>query len=237
MRVLIIDQCSGTKAYDDATPELSAKQIDEESHREKLVETSAYSDVARKLYTGRQQNGIDEAVDGLRASGHEVDRFFVSAGFGLVNENDELPAYDVAFETETEARERGIKLQIPSSVSEVLRDHEYDVVFFALGAMYYTAIDLEQSLSEASENTVAVVFNNEALAESRENVLSLVANTTTGRKDRIGGGAIGVKAEYLKNFAAHASGGADAITVDSVREMCLPDSRQLSFDSIEDDES
>ena len=237
MRVLIIDQCSGTKTYDNDTPELTAKQIDDEPDREKLVESSTFSDVARKLYTGRQQNGIDEAVDGLRASSHEVDRFFVSAGFGLVSENDELPAYNVAFETETEARERGNKLQIPSSVKQALQAREYDVVFFALGAKYYTAIDLEQSLSEVSEDAVAVVFNNESLAESKENVLSLVANTSTGRKDRVGGGAIGVKAEYLKNFATHASDGTEITTIEDVRRMCLPDSQQVSFDSISGEQS
>ncbi|MEA5409613.1 hypothetical protein VB773_19890 [Haloarculaceae archaeon H-GB2-1] len=89
--VLIIDQCSGSKEFPDDAPVFDADETLQFSRQDLLARDNVPGVAARDLYTGRQQNYVRDAVRRLRSNGHSVDRYFISAGFGLVAEDDHLP--------------------------------------------------------------------------------------------------------------------------------------------------
>ena len=201
MRILIIDQCSGSKSYPESCPVYSADDIDEYGLEALRNREESATKRAQKLYTGRQQEYIDTAVRTLRAANHEVERYFVSAGFGLVAENKELPPYEVTFSSMGAAQidARSEQLGIREDVTEVLT-RPYDIIFFALWADYSHAIDLGEQLAELPEAPIAVVFNQEDLSTPYENVVSIDARTDEAKE--FGTIVVALKGLYLQQFAA-----------------------------------
>lgn len=233
MRILVIDQCSNKKDVPKDHEELDETAVDNNELRELLEREDTVSRRAQNLYTGRQQRFVTEAIEQLTDAGEDVERYFVSAGFGLVPEEQTLPAYNVRFRNKGHAKTRGRELDLPDTVSEKIDSESYDLVFLPLGATYYEAIDLEKTVEEAPNDAYVVVFNRDDLAAEHANVISLTANTETGSK--YGGGAIGVKGTYLKNFAANIAAGATVDDLADIERLCTTEStEQTGFERFED---
>jgi hypothetical protein len=207
MRVLIIDQCSGSKEVPPNAPSFDAEEIDTHGREALLARDDVPGQPARRLYTGRQQQYIDSAVDQLRAAGDSVDRVYVSAGFGLVEEETDLPPYNVTFAEMSASAidDRAQRLGIPEAVRSRLTAERYDVVVFALGRDYYRACDLEKALEALPSETLGVVFNSEPVAEEYENVISISARTAEAKE--YGTIVVALKGVYLQNLAAHRAAG------------------------------
>lgn len=234
MRVLVIDQCSNDKDLPDGCDKLSESVIDEQGLEDLLKREDIVSRRARNLYDGRQQRLVTEAIDQMTAAEIPVDRYFVSAGFGLVPENQELPAYNVRFQNKGHARRRGQELGLPNEVAQrVTTSEKPDVIFLLLGATYYEAIDVENVVKQVPEDTLVVVFNRDELVDGFSNALSLTANTETGSK--YGGGAIGVKGTYLKNFAANVATGKAVENIADIEKYCTtPPTEQAGIEQFDD---
>ncbi|WP_440764406.1 DUF6884 domain-containing protein [Natronorubrum sp. DTA7] len=221
MEILIIDQCSNSKSYPDESAVYDAAEIDEERLEALCERDEAVSLPARKLYTGRQQRYISEAVDSLRAGGNTVDRYFISAGFGLVEESEELPPYDVTFAdmSAAEIDSRSESLQISERAQEAVASNTYDVVFLALGSDYYRALDLPNLFSALPQTTLAVTFNQEEIAARNDNVVSIPARTQQAKEQ--GTIVVALKGVYLKNLAGHLANGEEPTSPDDVKSACL----------------
>ncbi|MFC4440240.1 MULTISPECIES: DUF6884 domain-containing protein [Natrialbaceae] len=228
MDILIIDQCSNKKSYPDESAVFDAADIDKAGLDTLRDREEAVSLPARKLYGGRQQRYISEATDSLRADRHTVDRYFISAGFGLVEEREELPPYDVTFAkmTDSEIESRSASLQISERTQEVISATSYDVVFLALGRDYYQALDVPEILAALPETSIGVTFNQEEVADRYENVVSVPARTDQAKEQ--GTIVVALKGTYLKNFATRLDPGGELETPDEVESACLskPTSQQ-----------
>lgn len=223
MRVLIIDQCSGLKDAPDWFEKYTAEEVDAHSRAELLneVRDRVPGLRAEKLYTGRQQQFITEAVNQLREAGDEVNRVFISAGFGVVNSTTELPPYEVTFGdyTAAEIQDRGRELAVESDLRSFVNDSEpYDVVFFALGSAYLKSFDVRSVLSELPPATLGVIFNQDEVADSFDQVCSLPARTAQAKQ--FGTIVVALKGVYLRNFSKHRSQGAEPATVAEVAKYC-----------------
>jgi hypothetical protein len=221
MRILIIDQCSGSKDVPENAPIFDAENTDEYGREGLLARDDVPAIPAHKLYTGRQQGYVDSAVDRLRANGDTVDRVYISAGFGLVSERTELPPYEVTFNDMVAASidERAASLGIPTAVQDLVQGHPpYDVVFFALGKDYYRACDIDATIEALPEETLGVVFNREALAEGRSNVVSLPARTAEAKEH--GTIVVALKGRYIEYFADHRATGASVDGASDLVEYC-----------------
>lgn len=221
MRVLIIDQCSGSKDVLENAPRFDAAAIDEHGREALLARAGVPAIPAQKLYAGRQQGYIDSAVDKLRASGDTVDRVFISAGFGVVSERTELPPYEVTFNDMNGAAidDRATRLGIPDAVRDLVgTTPPYDVVVFALGSDYYRACDVEATIESLPDESIGVVFNREPLAERRPNVVSVPARTAEAREH--GTIVVALKGRYLQYFAEHRADGGTIDAPSDVIEFC-----------------
>jgi len=97
----------------------------------------------RELYTGNQNRELVKGVDLLRQIPMVHVKFYIiSAGFGLVEENDILPPYDCTFSgmKKNEIRERAGLLGISSEFEKLLTSR-FDLIYLALGADYFLTLD------------------------------------------------------------------------------------------------
>lgn len=219
MNILVIDQCSKAKTAPDESRSVDADAIDEHGLETLRERPGTASKPARKLYAGRQQKYIDSAVDKLRASGDTVTRYFISAGFGLVAEAEELPLYDVSFTdlSDAEIERRAAALDIQAELKEVVAG-DYDLIFFALGSDYYTSFDVEAVLAAVPEDTWAVCFNQASAVESVANALSIPAKTAQAKEH--GTIVVALKGQYLQNFASHRANGQEVTDASDIKRFC-----------------
>ncbi|UTF55581.1 hypothetical protein [Natronosalvus rutilus] len=221
MKILIVDQCSNSKSYPNDSAVYDAPELDESSLDSLRAREGVASIPARKLYTGRQQQYIGDAIDSLRANGHAINRYFISAGFGVVEEDEELPPYNVTFAemTAKEIESRSETLGISRRVRELATALTYDLIFFPLGTDYYRALDMPDVVSSLPPETLAVAFNQEELAEQFDNVVSIPARTKQAKEQ--GSIVVALKGAYLKNFADNLALGAEFTSSDDVKAACL----------------
>lgn len=201
MNILVIDQCSGRKSHPDGSKVYTADEIDSQTLQESLEQPDTAGLPARKLYAGRQQESITRAVSILRRSEHIVDRYFISAGFGLVEADQRLPPYDVTFASMNaqEIKKRSECLGISGDVRDLIANGDYDLIFCTLGNNYYRVLELPKILSTTSYTTTVVLFNREDEEERFENVISIPARTPQAKEH--GTIVVALKGEYLQNFA------------------------------------
>ena len=98
MKILVITSCTGKKA---SKPEnqltLSDFQQGPEHLKRREQELSEYFLPAEKLYTGGQHIRLMHGVEALRRTDIEVELWIVSAGYGLIPGERELPPYETTF--------------------------------------------------------------------------------------------------------------------------------------------
>lgn len=220
MRILIVDQCSSAKKSSDRNAPLNRKAVDEASRETLINQDGVESYPAEELYQGRQQQRITEAKRLLEEAGDDVDRVFISAGFGVVDEQDELPLYDVTFSNmgSTEVDERAEQLRIQGDLHDLIVGGDYDVVFFALGKEYYRSANLTEIVPDVSDETLLVFFNREKFEEEYDNGLSIPAGNTQAKA--YGTIALALKGEFLRNFASHRTAGDQVEDMDDIEAYC-----------------
>ena len=217
--ILVIDQCSGSKEFPDDATVFDADETLQFSREALLSRDNVPEIAARDLYTGRQQNYVYDAVRLLRSNGHNVERFFISAGFGLVAEDDHLPPYEVTFSSMnvSEIRERSTKLNIQEDLRRVLNESSYDIVFFTLGKDYYTSIDIDQMVQEVRSDRIGVVFNRELVEDQFDNIESVPARTKDAKQH--GTIVVGLKGRYIENFARYVEN-VEVLNPDTIEVLC-----------------
>lgn len=202
MRILIVDQCSSSKSYPEGVPVASDEQI-RDRPQQVIDDLETVGVAACDLYTGKQQRRISDAIRILRNDGHEVERLFISAGFGLVDELEELPPYDATFSSMSDAdiRHRSEDLGITQDLLDEIDSAEaFDIVFLPLGVDYYRALEIDRIIQAVPPETTVVTFNREGDANG-DRIISIPARTDEAREN--GSTVVGLKGTYLKRFATH----------------------------------
>ena len=163
MRILILTSCTGkkkSKPKNQLTIEDFRAGNEHLKNRTKELQENQVS--AKELYTGGQHLCLMRALDKLRSTfhQHEFELKIVSAGYGLLNENEKVVPYEVTFSTmgAQESREWGEFLKLHDDGRKLLG--QYDLTFFLLGKEYLRAIALPETLPD----TQAYIFLT-ALAE------------------------------------------------------------------------
>lgn len=220
MRILVLDQCSSSKTTRGNADSLTLETIDEAFTGSSGLDEGNQIPAA-DLYKGKQQERIKEAVRILRRNNHKVDRYFISAGFGLVRESEPLPPYDISFSQmdENQMRQRSEKLRITEDLIKLFDTNNYEIAIFALGKAYYKSIDLDRILGFIPDSTMIVLFNREKDEAKRDNVISIPARTEEAREN--GSTVIGLKGTYLKRFASKLGPDVEELVSDEVVEFCL----------------
>jgi len=231
MDILIIDQCSKKKTIETEQEPLTAAEIDEHDSLDALRSSTELPLVrAQQLYGGRQQQYITQAVKQLQEkTADSVERYFISAGFGLVAADEKLPPYNVTFTdyTDSEIRERASKLGIEADILEIV-NQDFDIIFFALGSDYYKTFDIPSVLATVPEKTSVVLFNQEEGVKELDNAISLPARTEQAKE--YGTIVVALKGKYIQHFAEHRANGTAVPDIQTLQEWCMePYTSQSNF--------
>jgi hypothetical protein len=143
MKMLVIGSCTGDKNVRYCPGLLTQPDFDDPSlFRRREAELSAWALPARELYTGWQHRYMMNGVDAIRhrfgTSACSVKS--VSAGYGLVDEEQRLAPYEATFQGQRPKwiRDRSETLGIPTAVRNAVVG--FDVVLFLLGTEYLVSI-------------------------------------------------------------------------------------------------
>ncbi len=151
-KILVVTSCTKDKAIPPLRPhlhQLTPDQLWDEQDDDRATrhfgELDEYRVPAGQLYRGRQHRQLMQGVELLRQTfGHAVvDVKIISAGFGLVDEEQPLPPYNATFADLPPSKILAIaqRLRIRQKIDALMRD-SYDCAFFLLGESYLLSIGL-----------------------------------------------------------------------------------------------
>lgn len=151
-KILVITSCTKDKIISPLGPnlhQLMPNQLWDERDDDRVIrdfgELDEYRVPASQLYRGRQHLQLMKGVELLRHTfGHAVvDVKIISAGFGLVSEEQPLPPYNATFADLSSSKILTIsqRLRIPQKINQLMND-SYDCAFFLLGDSYLLSIGL-----------------------------------------------------------------------------------------------
>jgi len=104
---------------------------------------------ARDLFRGPLNISVNAAVDQLRKH-FGVCFYILSAGFGLLNEDDKIPPHNCSFSdmSDEEIRTYAMNLGIPEKFKTLIENEQPDFIFLALKPQYLCALgDWEEVIS------------------------------------------------------------------------------------------
>ncbi|MBD3921009.1 queuine/other tRNA-ribosyltransferase [Paenibacillus sp. PR3] len=141
-RIMVVTSCTGEKKYKPENQLVFEDFQDKNRLKQREAELIDYRMPAGEMYTGSQHLALMSGINEYRQNGGEIDLFIVSAGYGLLSENDQIVPYEVTFNTmdpssiKKWARQQLITQHLQEKVKE------YDLIFFLLGDRYLQSIEL-----------------------------------------------------------------------------------------------
>lgn len=156
MRTLVITPCSAKKRFDTAQPATAADLADPERRRQAEARLTAFACPAAEMYTGSHHRLVMSSLQDVWATwGREtIDLSILSAGYGLLDSDEEIIPYDVTFnqfDHETLARQVAA-LQLPERATERVRG--FDLVFYLLGGRYLEVLGLPLDVPDEIQQIV-----------------------------------------------------------------------------------
>lgn len=142
-RMLVVTSCTARKAVDHEQKLTLDDFMDHERKAAKEELLREYRVPAAKMYTGGQHLYVMDGVRRIRErfGPTAVSMKIISAGYGLVDENELICPYEATFKSlsRLQARSWARKLQLAESVRESLTTER--LCFILLGDDYLTALD------------------------------------------------------------------------------------------------
>jgi len=150
VHIRILTSCTKQKAVsceNSITAEDFRRGADFVSDREK--ELSDYKIPAGRMYTGLKHRHLMHGIQTVRQKGEEfkIDLSIISAGYGVVEENEPIVPYERSFngKSKTEIRELAGRLDIPKDTRRFLAQPA-DLILVLLGGNYLHVIDLDEEV-------------------------------------------------------------------------------------------
>ena len=150
-KILVIQSCTKRKHLESRS--YSLYQLQTKHQREQILTSATHKKPARELYFTHEMN---LTVDMARKQNYAVDYYFLSAGFGLINEQEELVNYDCSFSLMSQEfiKKRSEELLIGETLAAL---PTYDLIYLALPVEYLYTIPQEILMEKATE---IIFFNN-----------------------------------------------------------------------------
>ena len=144
MNTLIITSCTGKKKEKPDNQLTQKDFMDGKLLIKREKELKEYITPAAKMYTGDQHIKLMNGISSLREKYHKkgLDLAIVSAGYGLIKENQKIAPYEVTFNDmkTSEIKQWSEHLKIPENLEKMIKG--YDLIIFLLGDKYLRALKL-----------------------------------------------------------------------------------------------
>jgi hypothetical protein len=195
MKVLVITTCTGRKKHkppnqlnyeDFASPKCL--------HR-RTAELKDFKVPAAEMYTGQQHQHLMAGLEEVRKvyGSAVVDLHIISAGYGLLAEDDIIVPYNVTFQNlkTKQLLARSNRLQLHEHVETLISG--YDLVFFLLGKEYVQALQLPFKVPDTVTQIFLLGTGYKKLIPDSPNVHFVPAGSALARE-------LGVMGVALKGF-------------------------------------
>ena len=155
-KILILTSCTAKKKFNPPNLLTMDDFKSKDLLRTREQELEQYQTKAIDMYKGLQHTNIIDGVNQLRIHDIPVDVAIISAGYGLLLENDMIVPYEVTFNNmkSTELNEWSSYLNITHDVNELIKS--YDIILVMLGNKYLKVLEPLQT----SMNQVTYFFEN-----------------------------------------------------------------------------
>ena len=151
MKILVITSCTSWKKHKPTNQLQLEDFLSVERFTARSAELKSFETSAGEMYTGQQHRCL---MDGLKAFRrvHEstvVDLHIISAGYGLLAEDDVIVPYNVTFSglNKSDLEASSNRLQLHERVETLIKG--YELVFFLLGEKYVRALQLPFEISDS----------------------------------------------------------------------------------------
>jgi hypothetical protein len=206
MRILVVGSCGKSKLKNIPDAPTCGDIDSREAISKWRKQLSNHLTPAREMYTGFQNKELLRGVEVLRTIDHvEIRLLILSAGFGLLEENELVPPYECSFSQmgKKKIRERSALLRIEESYRK-LHETKFDLTYLALGKKYLTA--LGDDFLSFTTGTI-VLFDGKWKGE---NVVYIPSGSKAVRTFSEHGskihGVVGFKGDLLRILAEHVLG-------------------------------
>lgn len=144
MRILVITSCTGRKKHKPPNQLTYEDFASPECLHRRTAELKDFETSAAEMYTGQQHRYLMAGLEKVREiyGSAIVDLHIISAGYGLLAEDDDIVPYNATFSglNKADLLGRSNSLQLHERVETLIAD--YDLVFFLLGKEYVQALQL-----------------------------------------------------------------------------------------------
>jgi hypothetical protein len=202
LRVLVITSCTGEKRHKTANQLTLEDFQDLQKLRERQQSLEEFALPCGLMYTGQQHQRAMQGVNLLRSCfGKEVvDVKIISAGYGLIDENQTIVPYSVTF--------NAMKDRVVDKWAQFLRIHEgferaiigYDLIFVLLGDKYLRALNLPVE-TNFNQTFIFLASPKSAAYIKVKNSKTFILKLNNADASRFGCALVGLKGHLLKIFA------------------------------------
>jgi hypothetical protein len=200
MKLLIISSCTNAKSVEAPNSLKLSDFRSPDTLRAREAELNRWLRPAFEMYAGEQHKRLVHGVKELRAAfGRQVASVkIVSAGYGLIDEEQLIAPYNVTFATMSRSEQLAWSqhLGIARAVREAIRG--WPLVFFLLGDAYLRAIE-PPIKAEAGQRLIFVCKAglSQKLIQPRTTIVSVGLNES----QRFGAGYVALKGRMCEVFA------------------------------------
>ncbi|MDJ0677361.1 MAG: hypothetical protein QNJ36_18605 [Calothrix sp. MO_167.B42] len=201
-RILVVTSCTGEKYFKPKNQLTIEDFKDREIFKDKSQFLSQYSCSAGEMYKGLQHQRVMEGVNILRSclGKKSVDVNIVSAGYGIISEEEVIVPYSVTF--------TNMKSDEISSWADFLKIHEnfqqviigYDLIFVLLGDKYLRALKLPVE-TQANKTLIFLAAKSSIKYIKLSNVKSYIWTLDNADASRFSCALVGLKGHLLRLIA------------------------------------
>ena len=204
-RTLIVTSCTGEKKF---KPDNQLKQEDFRDRsllKSRSGELAEYICDAGSIYTGMQHLRLMEGVTVLRQQldKEKIDVAVVSAGYGVIAEEEKIVPYEVTFNNMKlgEVDEWSKFLDIHQDFADIIAD--YELVFVLLGEKYLRALKLPVT-TNSKQTFIFLTSAGSKKYIKIDNAKSSIISLSNADAKKYGYGLVGLKGFLFKQFAERA---------------------------------
>jgi len=209
VRVRVVTSCTGEKMVD---PDNQLVLADFQAGKCFKPELESFELPAGEMYTGLQHQRLMDGLQQFRESGHEVELFIVSAGYGLIEEGQKIQPYEATFSgmSKKALRDWGTQLALPAKLKARL-EQTADLQLVLLGDSYLDACGLDSSL----DLKAPTIFLCGAAASKKLPKVKNAVQVVLANKDakRFSCGLVGLKGEVTKRLLRHLADNPDQLKI------------------------
>ena len=195
MRILVITSCTGRKKHKLPNQLKYEDFASPERLHQRTAELKDFEIPAAEMYTGQQHQHLMAGLEEVRKvyGSAVVDLYIISAGYGLLAEDDVIVPYNVTFSGLNKGNllARSNSLQLHKHVETLIVG--YDLVFFLLGKEYVQALQIPLEVPDTVTQIFLLGIGYKKLIPDSPNVHFVPAGSGLARE-------LGVMGVALKGF-------------------------------------